>query len=310
MQLFPETNLIRLARQSRYRHHWAVDLLIAILLLLISISVQSTLALPVVLISLLLRSVSGGPLIGDIPSLISDLETSDQSALLSLYLTAVLILIPVLYCTLLERRPLESLGFSRGKTLLRYFAGLLLGLVMLSASLGICLLTDSVFVLESSSDPFLILAFFCGYMIQGMSEEVLCRGFLLQTLSVRYRPVFAILISSLFFAALHLFNSGITVLSLFNLFLFGVFASVCIWKRESIWEIAAVHAAWNFTQGNLYGIKVSGMASGPSFFITVIRDSKSLWNGGSFGLEGGLAVTAVLVLFTVILLVFPKTKGE
>ena len=308
--LLRETNLTRLARESRYRHHWVVDLLIAILLLLISMSLESLLALTAFLFSLPFHSLSGGSFSGDFLSLIIDFETSELFPLLNLFLTAALILVPVLYCTILERRPFGSLGFTRSRILSRYAAGLLIGFAMISLALAACILTGSAAIVRNSFHPFLILAFFFGYMIQGMSEEIFCRGFLLQTLSVRNSPLFAVVISSLFFAALHLFNSGITILAFCNLFLFGIFASVCMWKTGSIWEIAAIHTAWNFAQGNLYGIRVSGMSPGPSVFQTVMTESRSLWNGGSFGLEGGLAVTAVLLISIMILLAFLSDQSS
>lgn len=310
MTLFPETSLVRLARRSRYRHHWAVDLLIAILILIISISVQGAFSLPILLISLFLPMLNGGYAFEDLPSLMQSYESSAGYSLLSLFLTAGLILIPILYCTVLERRSLESLGFIRRNAFLEYAAGLVVGFVMLSLSLGICLVTRSASVTKNGSDPLLTLAFFFGYMVQGMSEEVFCRGYLLQTLSIRNKPWFAILTSSLFFAALHLLNNGITVLAFINLFLFGVFAAVYLWRRGSIWGIAAVHCIWNYTQGNLYGIPVSGTNSGPSLLTTEFVPSCSLLNGGAFGLEGGLAVTAVLVLFTGILLFLPPAIRE
>lgn len=310
MQLLSETNLLRLAKESRYRHHWAVDLLIAILVLLISMCLQSILAFSTFLFSLPFRYLSGSSFSGDYLSLISDFKTSELFPLLNLFLTSTLILVPVLYCTLLERRPFDSLGFTRSRILSRYAAGLLIGFVMLSLALGVCILTGSAAIVKNSFHPFLILAFFFGYMIQGMSEEVFCRGFLLQTLSVRNSPWFAVVISSLLFAILHLFNSGITILAFCNLFLFGVFASVCMWKTGSIWEISAIHTAWNFAQGNLYGIRVSGMSPGPSVFQTVLTESRSLWNGGPFGLEGGLAVTAVLLISIMILLVFHSGEAS
>ena len=87
-----------------------------------------------------------------------------------------------------------------------------------------------------------------------------------------------------------------------NLTLFGVFASVYFIKRGSIWGIAAIHSIWNFVQGNLYGIKVSGTESSCSVFSSVSAEGKTLINGGDFGLEGGLAVTVVLVIGILFLL--------
>ena len=310
MTIYPETNLTRIARRSRYRHHWTVDLMIALLLFVITVSAQGITLLLILLIGAIIQFVSDGLSGEDLLRLITEFETSSQFTLLGLFLTITLILVPILYCTVFERRPLTSLGFSLNAGFREYVIGLLLGLVMLSSALGICYLSGCVSAMWICSNPMLLLAFFFGYMIQGMSEEVFCRGFLLQTLSICNPPWFAVLISSLFFASLHLCNKGITFISFANLFLFGVFASTYMWRRGNIWGIAAVHAAWNFSQGNLFGIPVSGLPSGPSLFQTVFIGSDHLWSGGDFGLEGGLAVTIVLFVFTVVLFVVPSTKAS
>lgn len=310
MTIFPETNLTYLAHKSRYRHHWTVDLMIALLLFIISISAQGMITFSILLIRFSIRIFSGQAVGDDLHMLAADIESSSQIPLLSLFTTVTLILIPILYCTILERRPLESLGFSSAGGFREYTVGFLLGLVMLSVALGICILFGYASIKWSGSDPVPVLAFFFGYLIQGMSEEVFCRGFLLQTLSIRNPPWFAVLISSLFFASLHLLNKGISFLSFANLFLFGVFASTYMWRRGSIWGIAALHSAWNFAQGNLFGISVSGLSSGSSIFQAALMDSKHLWNGGNFGLEGGLAVTIVLFVFTVLLFMIPPSKGS
>lgn len=308
MTMFSETNLTCLAHQSRYRHHWAVDLMIALLLLFISSSAQGLITFSILLICICIRVFSGQSVGDDLHMLITDIESSSQFTLFTLLLTVTLILIPILYCTILERRPLESLGLSSAGWFREYVVGFLLGLVMLSIALGICILFGCASMKWEGSNPVLILAFLFGYLIQGMSEEVFCRGFLLQTLSICNPPWFAVLISSLFFASLHLFNRGITFLSFINLLLFGVFASTYMWRRGSIWGIAALHSAWNFTQGNLFGIPVSGLSSGPSILQAVLLDSGHIWNGGVFGLEGGLAVTIVLFTFTLLLFMIPPSK--
>jgi len=149
------------------------------------------------------------------------------------------------------------------------------------------------------------ILFGLGYMIQGMAEEVLCRSYFMVSLARRYPMWVAVILNALFFAALHLGNSGISALAFVNLTLFGVFASVYFIKRGSIWGIGAVHSIWNFVQGNFYGIKVSGMESNCSVFASAMTEGRDLIHGGAFGLEGGLAVTLVLVAGTLFLLTKP-----
>ena len=193
-----------------------------------------------------------------------------------------------------------------------YQIGLIVGFVIFSLAVLFCAVTGSL-KLSGISSTFAILPFilfFAGYMIQGMAEEVLCRGYLMVSIGRRYPMWVAVLLNSLFFAALHLGNAGMSVLAFINLTLFGIFASIYFIKRGSIWGIGAIHSIWNFVQGNFYGIKVSGMETSCTVFDSLVVDGKSLINGGDFGLEGGLAVTIVLVIVTVILLLMPAKYKE
>ena len=76
--------------------------------------------------------------------------------------------------------------------------------------------------------------------------------------------------------------------------------------------VCAVHSMWNFAQGNLFGIPVSGLAGLPSPLRAEVTEGgwQTLVSGGDFGLEGGLAVTVVLVVACTIVLLLPTKKTE
>ena len=115
----------------------------------------------------------------------------------------------------------------------------------------------------------------------------------------------SVLVSALAFALLHSLNPGMTVLSFFNLFLSGVFFSALVLRFDNLWTACAAHAAWNFFQGNIIGVGVSGMDQSVSVFKCTNIGS-DLITGGSFGFEGGLVMTFILAVVTVLLLVVPK----
>jgi membrane protease YdiL (CAAX protease family) len=218
----------------------------------------------------------------------------------------------LVYVRLIEKRRFTTLGFRREHALREYLSGLGIGLVMFTAVVGICAASGALsfegFALGSIG---MLLLFFVGFMIQGLSEELLCRGYFLVSLARRQSLGVALALSSICFALLHVGNSGVfdTPLPLINLAGFGVFAGIYFIKRGSIWGVAAIHSIWNFAQGNLFGLSVSGADS----LETVFRFSSSqsgiapLINGGTFGPEGGLAVTVVLAIGIIVTLLM-KTK--
>lgn len=208
-----------------------------------------------------------------------------------------LLLAVFLYCRLLEKRKLSTLGFQKKGCVLQYVKGLALGLLLFGMTYLLCYVSGSLTVggVSLSGETVLyVVGFFAGYLIQGMAEEVLCRGYFLVSLSRRCSVTLSVVLSSLFFSALHGMNQGVTLLALINIFLFGVFLALLFIRFENIWIVGALHSIWNFAQGNLFGIQVSGMQLQPSLIKSDVKEGWEIINGGSFGMEGGLAVTVVL----------------
>jgi membrane protease YdiL (CAAX protease family) len=158
----------------------------------------------------------------------------------------------------------------------------------------------------------LLALFFIAFLIQGMSEELLCRSYLMVSLS-RGLPLWACaVINALLFSLLHLGNPGISIIALLNIFLFGLFASLLTLRRGSIWMVGALHSMWNFAQGNFFGIPVSGIFGSPSPLVSVSKNGTwaELINGGSFGLEAGLSVTVMLAAACAAVWFLPTKKTE
>jgi membrane protease YdiL (CAAX protease family) len=120
------------------------------------------------------------------------------------------------------------------------------------------------------------------------------------------------LTNALLFSLLHLGNPDVSVIALVNIFLFGLFASMLTLRRGSVWMVGALHSMWNFAQGNLFGIPVSGLRGSPSPLESefVPGTWQTLLNGGDFGLEGGLAVTLALLVGCAVLLLTPTKSAE
>lgn len=256
-------------------------------------------------------SVRSSDYMDNVNQFVQYLTKGDLFHVVMLLLTGLMILIVLLFCKFIQRRRMTSVGFRKKGMIKEYVIGSAVGLGIFSIAVAIGVATGSVSITGYAlNGAWLGLIFiFIGYMIQGMSEEVLMRGYFMVSISRRYPLWVAILTNSIVFAMLHLGNAGIAPLAFFNLFLFGVFESIYFIKRGNIWGIAGVHSLWNFAQGNLYGISVSGQSSGSSILSSKFTSGYELFNGGSFGLEGGLCVTIVLVV-GIVVLYFIKGKVD
>lgn len=223
-----------------------------------------------------------------------DFVNSQTFILLSLFVTVITTIGAIIYCTKIEKRRLSTMGFIRKNAVKEYLIGFVIGIGMLAASLLLCVITGTAKISFSGGSIGMILLFLFGYLLQGMSEEVLVRGYFMISLGRENSIGWAVIMSSLMFAMLHIFNAGLSVLAFVNLALYGLLMALYMLKHGSIWGVCAIHSAWNFVQGNVFGIQVSGMPLTESVFATELTGSHWI-TGGDFGLEGGLAVTVVLI---------------
>lgn len=283
---------------------WILELLVFVAVFLVASIAQGFATVPMQLVMLFSdKAYMAAIASGDVAKLTEAsmevtqrLMESDGYMIGMLFSDIVMMLIVFLFCRFIQKRKLRTLGFIKKGMLKEYGLGMLLGFAFFS----VCVLLGVLFgglKIEGISPEFSIgifVAYLLGYMVQGMTEEVLCRGYFLGSYARRYPVYAAVLANSLLFASLHLLNSGISVLAFINITLFGIFASIYFIRRGSIWGIGAFHSIWNLVQGNFYGIKVSGTPVGNTLFTTQAIAGKSLWNGGDFGMEGSLICTIVL----------------
>ena len=234
--------------------------------------------------------------------------------IISLFATLATVAVVLLYCLLAEGRSLLSLGFTKRGAGVEYVVGILGGVALFTLPVLLCMAAGTITLTLSEPAPSLLplLLCFVGFLIQGASEELLCRSYLMVSLSRGLPPWACAAINALLFSLLHVGNPNVSAIALVNIFLFGIFASLLILRRGSVWMACAVHSMWNFAQGNLFGIPVSGLAGLPSPLRAEISGGgwQTLVNGGAFGLEGGLAVTVVLVAACVVVLLAPTKKAE
>lgn len=320
-RLFPKPEFIDLTRKTDRKRTLIIEILMFIAVFAVASGIQSIVMTIPTIVYVLTSGVFDGletvitdgnidgtvDYINRVAAIMSDMP--GWFMLIQLFSTALVILVVILFCKLLQKRSLASMGFAKKGAAKEYLLGFAVGAAMFAAAVGFCALTGTLEITGVSPEASigLILLFLLGYLVQGMSEEILLRGYFMPSIARKNRIWVAVLVNAAAFAMLHLGNPGMTLLSFINLTLFGIFASVYMLKRGNIWGIAALHSAWNFVQGNVFGIQVSGMKTDAAIFSSAIGGSAVI-NGGSFGLEGGLGVTIVLIIATVAVS-FTKSKN-
>ncbi len=320
--LLPPTNMVAEAKASSKGHALWLEIIFFILVFFVgqaAVSIPVTVAAIVAVFSSdafreLMAQVIEGAVVSDaaIAEFAGELMGAmpDWVMLVQLFATAFATVITILYCRYLEKRPLSSMGLRRGHILREYGIGALIGILLISLCVGFCLLTGALTLQAADFSPVMWILFLIGFVMQGMSEEVVCRGFMMISVSRRHALWLAVLTNSVTFGLLHLGNPGFGLLPMLNIVLFGILESVYVLKRGDLWGACAIHSLWNFFQGNVFGISVSGTGMIPSPLRATFTPGHELFNGGNFGLEGGLAVTLIITVVTLLMLFFLPTKKE
>lgn len=236
------------------------------------------------------------------------------SLLITLFSFAFISLLIFFRVKVIEKRSLSSIGFNKNNWLKKYSLGFLIGLVMMSIIVLILLLFGYITVEKNPIQPVgvsaisSVLVILFGWIIQGATEEIVTRGWLLNVLSSKYNIGFGLLISSTLFGLMHLTNPNVNYITVINIILVGLFYGLYVIKTNDLWSVCGMHSAWNFAQGNIFGFEVSGLDISVGTLIDLNLVENDFITGGVFGPEASIVATFVLLLSIIILLFINNTN--
>ena len=197
---------------------------------------------------------------------------------------------------LIERRPVSELGW-------RKLPHLLLGLLaalLLFGLLTLQLWSAGAYSITGIGDAPLWSLFLLTAVMPGITEEIVSRGILFRLTEEGLGTWIALIVSALFFGFMHAGNPGATGWSSIAIsseagLLFGLLYHV----TRSLWWCIGLHAGWNFVQGAVFGIPVSGIA------VDGLLDSRLQgpdWlDGGGFGAEASVLTVLTCSIITLLL---------
>lgn len=236
-------------------------------------------------------------------------DNSDYFLLFNLFLTIFVALLGYLFARKYQKRNKESLGLV--KNFKNYLKGIALGLLMiLSVVLLLKISGFATFTINISQVTWpIFVLFILGWAIQSFEEELITRSILMNYFAVNNGVMGGIIINSLIFAILHLGNPAFGILPFINIMLIGIIFSLLFYISDDIFLPAAAHSFWNFAQGNIFGIEVSGMDEiNNTIFKTKLMGS-DLISGGAFGFEGSFFVTLVEIIMIFVIIRIIKRRN-
>lgn len=214
-----------------------------------------------------------------------------------LWLRALRSLVPTvlaywLLVRFVERRPVTELA--PGKALTHSATGWLVGMGILLLSAGV-MAAFGVFRVEGyNPDAYLVGPLVVLGLLPGITEEIVARGVLFRVVEEGMGSWIALAISAALFGFGHAANPNATAWSSIAIAIeAGLLLGMAYAWTRSLWFCMGLHAAWNFTQGPLLGIPVSG------FEVEGLLRSRTqgpeLLSGGEFGAEASILTLVVCV---------------
>lgn len=177
------------------------------------------------------------------------------SLLITLFSFAFISLLVFFRVKVIEKRSFSSIGFNKNNWLKKYSLGFLIGLAMMSIIVLILFPFGYITVEKNPIQPVgisaiaSVLVILLGWIIQGATEEIVTRGWLLNVLSTKYNIGVGLLISSTLFGLMHLTNPNVNYIAVINIILVGLFYGLYVIKTNDLWAVCGMHSAWNFAQG-------------------------------------------------------------
>jgi membrane protease YdiL (CAAX protease family) len=145
--------------------------------------------------------------------------------------------------------------------------------------------------------------------ISGVGEEMVFRGVLLRQLERLVGTWWALGLTSAFFGLSHLGNQGATWFAALAIAMeAGILLGAAYLTTRRLWLAMGIHSAWNFTQGWVYSVPVSG-GKAPEGLLITTRQGPEWLTGGAFGLEVSAVAMVVATLAGVVLLVRVAKAG-
>lgn len=174
--------------------------------------------------------------------------------------------------------------------------GLGAGLLVFSAAVAIAALLGVYRITGEGDLNGLVPALIGPTLFAAISEELMFRGILFRWLEEWGGSWVALLLTSALFGCAHLLNPHASPIAAAGIaFEAGVMLGGAYMLTRSLWMPMGLHAAWNFAQGEIYDIPVSGAPV--HGMLTARLSGPPLLSGNGFGLEASLIAIFVATVF-------------
>jgi len=155
----------------------------------------------------------------------------------------------------------------------------------------------------------LLLELIAVAIIPGFTEELLFRGILFRWIEEFGGSWLALLVTSALFGLAHILNPNATWFSSFAIAVeAGVLLGAAYMLTRNLWLAMGLHAGWNFTQGEIFDVPVSGVDE--HGLVQAKLSGPELLSGGQFGLEGSIIAIIIATGLGIYMIVLAVRRGH
>jgi membrane protease YdiL (CAAX protease family) len=224
----------------------------------------------------------------------------------ALVLTAVVLLAYRAYVRIIEKRPVTEL--SRPGSARELGAGVAIGAMLFCLTIGIIAALGGFHVSGINGWIPLITAV-PSFILAAVLEEIVIRGVVFRILELWLGSWIALAFSAVLFGGLHLFNPGANLQSGAAIMLeAGILLAAAYLLTRRLWFCMGIHFAWNFTQGSIFSVAVSGQAT--SGLLQSNMTGPTWLTGGAFGAEASVIAVIICTLAGLIFLRVAHRMGH
>ena len=219
---------------------------------------------------------------------------------------AAFIAVFVAFRRLIERQPARELAPRAMPREL--IAGIAMGLLLFSAVVAVIWAFGGYRVIGHNG-PQVLVPVLAISIFSGVSEEIALRGYFFRLTEKWLGSWAALVLSAALFGALHLGNAHASLVAAVAIMLeAGIMLAALYMIPRRLWAAIGLHGAWNFAQGGIYGIPVSGIDL--AGLLRPDMRGSDLLTGGAFGAEASLPAIVVATAFGIVLLMIAYRRGR
>jgi membrane protease YdiL (CAAX protease family) len=208
--------------------------------------------------------------------------------------------LPAMFMAQMEQRPFGAYGLApRGLLGRNFWLGLLWGIGAISFLILLLNLVGAYdhggFALHGRRLAEFAIFWSAFFLLVGLSEEFLLRGYAQFTLTeaVGFWPAAVVL--SLMFGGIHTGNQGESAMGILGAAAIGFFFCLTLRRTGNLWFAVGFHASWDWGESYLYSVPDSGSIA-PGHLLHSSLHGSGWITGGTVGPEGSALLFVVMIL--------------